>query len=74
MNRHPWIVWLGGGILGYVAGEMVLKDRLVRLWVGEELMRPLHYLLPTLLGVIITILGWWFAQQHRGRRNIPERT
>src|ERR1043166_9902171 len=27
MNRHAWIVWLGGGILGKVAGQMILEDR-----------------------------------------------
>src|SRR5262249_56920719 len=30
MNRHAWIVWLGGGILGKIAGEMILEDRAVR--------------------------------------------
>ena len=35
MNRYPWIVWLGGGILGYVAGEMILKDDLMRGWLGD---------------------------------------
>ena len=27
MNRFTWIIWAGGGILGYVAGEMILKDK-----------------------------------------------
>src|SRR6058998_1940664 len=26
MNRFVWIIWVGGGILGYVAGEMILDD------------------------------------------------
>ena len=26
MNRFRWIIWLGGGVLGFVAGEMILKD------------------------------------------------
>src|SRR2546428_308886 len=26
MNRFVWIIWVGGGILGYVAGEMILGD------------------------------------------------
>jgi len=25
MNRYVWIVWLGGGLLGYVAGEMIME-------------------------------------------------
>ncbi len=27
MERFRWIVWLGGGVLGYVAGEMIFKTR-----------------------------------------------
>src|SRR5438445_4067350 len=32
MNRYAWIVWLGGGILGKVAGQMIVEDRFVRAW------------------------------------------
>jgi YjbE family integral membrane protein len=67
MNRYPWIVWLGGGILGYVAGEMILKDDLIRAWLGE-LIHLLHRLLPAVLGALLTGLGWWFA---RGPRPAP---
>jgi YjbE family integral membrane protein len=72
MNRYPWIVWLGGGILGYVAGEMMLKDRVVQQWIGDEVTHALHYPLPLVLGIGITALGWWFAQAMRRRRKIPE--
>ena len=30
MTRHAWIIWVGGGILGYVAGEMITDDPVVR--------------------------------------------
>jgi len=64
MGRYPWIVWLGGGILGYVAGEMILKDDLVRGWLGEAA-HLLHYPLPVALGIILSGLGWWFARAAR---------
>lgn len=64
MNRYPWIVWLGGGILGYVAGEMILKDDVIRGWLGE-VAHLLHYPLPVALGIILTGLGWWFARAAR---------
>jgi YjbE family integral membrane protein len=72
MGRYPWIVWLGGGILGYVAGEMILKDRVVHQWLGEGVIDVLHYPLPLVLGVGITALGWWFAQPSRQRRKVAE--
>jgi YjbE family integral membrane protein len=71
MNRYPWIVWLGGGILGYVSGEMVLKDPIIHGWLGGAA-DALHYPLPIVLGVGITALGWWFAMGQSRRRKIPE--
>lgn len=70
MNHYPWIVWVGGGILGYVSGEMVLKDHVVHGWLGDA---PawLHYPLPIGLGVVITVLGWWFARRRKSK-DIPE--
>jgi predicted tellurium resistance membrane protein TerC len=65
MNRFGWIIWLGGGVLGYVAGEMILKDRIVHHWIGAAAAGLLHYALPIGLGVVVTVLGWWFAQGHR---------
>jgi YjbE family integral membrane protein len=71
MNRFAWIVWLGGGILGYVAGEMILKDRLVHGWLGSGLAGMLHYALPLILSGVITALGWWLARGQR-RPHVPE--
>jgi YjbE family integral membrane protein len=68
MNRFMWIIWLGGGILGYVAGEMILKepklDRLI------DHTTPGIGWLPLLPAVVIVALGWWFAQN--GRKRVPE--
>ncbi|OLC13065.1 MAG: hypothetical protein AUH29_14375 [Candidatus Rokubacteria bacterium 13_1_40CM_69_27] len=82
MNRHAWIVWLGGGILGKVAGEMVLEDHFVRNWLGP-ITAPIDYTLPIgltvnlhpfplALGVILTVLGWWAAHREKRRRKVPE--
>ena len=69
MNRYLWIVWLGGGFLGYVAAEMILGDPLVHDRVGE-LADTLHYAFPVGVGVVVTALGWWSS---RGKRpKVPE--
>ena len=57
MNRFRWIIWLGGGVLGYVAGEMILKDPWVIQHLGH-LVAALHRLGPLAMGIVITILGW----------------
>src|SRR5947199_10180196 len=35
MDRFPWIVWLGEGVLGWVAGELVIVDTLLRCLIGS---------------------------------------
>jgi YjbE family integral membrane protein len=61
MERYPWIIWIGGGILGYVAGEMMLKDFWIAAWLGD-LTRVLHYPLPIVLALALTALGWRGSQ------------
>src|SRR5262245_17767475 len=69
MNRFVWIIWLGGGILGYVAGEMILKERHLERLIDPA--NPAHDLLPILPAVVIVALGWWFSIQN-GRKKVPE--
>jgi YjbE family integral membrane protein len=69
MNRYIWIVWLGGGLLGYVAGEMMLEDPLVVGRLGD-VAALLHRPLPIAIGVAVTAVGWWMAPSRRAR--LPE--
>lgn len=71
MNRFRWIIWIGGGILGYVAGEMILKDHLVHEWLGTWA-DTLHRPVALALAAIITALGWWYAQGGRRVKKMPE--
>jgi YjbE family integral membrane protein len=66
MNRHVWIIWLGGGILGYVAAEMMLEDPAVSARLGP-LAHALDHAVPLALGAIVTALGWWLARRHASR-------
>ena len=68
MNRFTWIIWLGGGVLGYFAGEMILRDQIVERWIGP---RP-GWLeaVPIVLALTIAALGWRFAQN--GRKHVAE--
>jgi YjbE family integral membrane protein len=68
MNRFVWVIWIGGGILGYVAGEMILKDQGLTRWIDHS--TPGLGLLPLVPGVIIVALGWWLNSQV-GRKKVP---
>ena len=67
MNRFIWIIWIGGGILGYVAGEMIMKDKGFG-WIDHS--SSVVQWLPMVPAVIIFILGWWFNSQN-GRKKVP---
>lgn len=60
MDRFRWIVWLGGGVLGWVAGELAVTDTLVRASIGswDEILR---WALPSLLAVTAIMIGWLTA-------------
>lgn len=62
MNRFPLIIWLGGGVLGWVAVKMMLDDPMVIEWLGHALAHTLHHIAPFVLGAVIAGLGWWFAR------------
>jgi len=66
MNRHAWIIWLGGGVLGYVAAEMMLEDPAVAARLGP-LTLALDHVAPLVLGAIVTALGWLLARHHTSR-------
>jgi YjbE family integral membrane protein len=62
MNHFPLIIWLGGGVLGWVAVKMMLDDPIVIDWLGHALAQTLHRIAPYALGVAIAAVGWWVAR------------
>jgi len=71
MNRYTWIVWLGGGLLGYVAGEMVIEDPILTRWLGSTA-PVLQLAVPIALGVVVTAIGWWLGRGHH-HVHVPEK-
>ena len=60
MSRHRWIIWIGGGVLGWVAGEMIVTDTLER-WLDAG---DWSAALPALPALSVAALGWR-AQRRR---------
>jgi YjbE family integral membrane protein len=61
MKRLPMLVWLGAGLLGHVAGEMIFNDGKVRGALGETNAEMLEHRIPFLMGAMIAGLGWWLS-------------
>jgi len=64
MNKYPWLVLLGGGILGWVAGEMLVKDRILHGWVAPYA-GFLKWFLPAFLALAVVAIGLWWARRMR---------
>lgn len=56
MERFPIIVILGSALLGYTAGEMLLKDKAVGHLITEHFHAG-HYIIPIALAVIVVVIG-----------------
>ena len=72
MVRFWWIVDVGAGILGWVAGEMILGDRVVQGWIGGH---PSPVVLRTVqvgLAVLVIVMGRAWARR-RGRAVVAVR-
>jgi YjbE family integral membrane protein len=70
MNHYPWIIWIGGGVLGFVAAEMIFKDPVVHNALGQTgamLERPIALL----LAAGIVVMAWWYSRTHV-QHDMPE--
>jgi YjbE family integral membrane protein len=64
MTRYSWIVWVGGGILGEVAGDMMVHDQVVHGWLGP-VADAINYPVRIVLLVGLSAFGWWFARSRK---------
>jgi YjbE family integral membrane protein len=64
MNRFPIIITLGGGILGWVAGEMLVTDPVLGNWVENR--HWLHTVVPVLAVVLVIGGGKFLAMSNSG--------
>jgi YjbE family integral membrane protein len=70
MERHPIIVTLGAGLLGYVAGGMLVSDAAVKEQVAAALPAA-HYIVGGACALFVVAVGNWLAWRkaaHEERR------
>ena len=62
MNRWPLIIWLGGGVLGFVAVDLILRDGWVVAALGDWF-AAVHHTAPYVGGVAVAALGWCWSKR-----------
>jgi YjbE family integral membrane protein len=65
MERFPFIVIMGAGLLGYVAGGMLVSDPAVEEWFGGHLGNA-HYVVGAFGAGLVMALGTWLARRRDG--------
>jgi YjbE family integral membrane protein len=70
LERAPILVWAGAGLLGWVAGEMIVSDPKFLEWLGEAEMAQLD--LPAAILGATLVLGVGFALRRRSTAGISE--
>lgn len=61
IDRFPFIIYAGGALLGYVAGEMLVSEALFAPIV--EAHHLLHWLTPVFCAALVLVAGWWIASR-----------
>ncbi len=64
IERFPILVIAGGGLLGFIAGEIAVADTAVKPWIDASFPQ-LHYLAP--IAGIVLVVGVGVALSRRGR-------
>jgi YjbE family integral membrane protein len=64
IERFPWFVVAGGGLLGYIAGEIATHDTAVKAWVDAQ-MPQLHWIAPLAGVAIVVAAGMWLVRRAR---------
>jgi YjbE family integral membrane protein len=67
MARLWWIVDVGAGILGWVAGEMILGDRVVQGWLGGHPSPVVTRAVQGMLAILVIVVGRAWARRHARR-------
>jgi YjbE family integral membrane protein len=71
MDRFPIIITLGAALLGYIAGEMVVSDRVTEAWV-EQNATWLHYGAPIIGALLVVILGKLLARRFQPQSSLED--
>ena len=66
IERFPILIVAGGGLLGYVAGELIVEDSAIVGWVATHALW-LHWAAPVVGVVLVIGLAKWLQRRHAAR-------
>jgi YjbE family integral membrane protein len=58
MERYPILVWAGAALLGWVAGEIIVKDAAIVSYLGEDVVHRIHLWAAAAGAILVVAVGW----------------
>ncbi len=72
MEKFPILVWAGAALLGWVAGEIIVKDAAVVSYLGEGLVDKIHLWAAAAGAIFVVAVGWSIRRvKHKGAFEQP---
>jgi YjbE family integral membrane protein len=60
MDKYPWIIYIGSGVLAFTAAKMIVDEKLIKAYFEEP---SIKYGFIILLIAAVLLLGRWFKQR-----------
>lgn len=72
LERYPILVWAGAALLGWVAGEIIVKDAAIVAYLGAEFVERIHLWSAGVGAFFVVALGWLIRKaKHKGAMEHP---
>jgi len=65
LERYRVLVWGGGALLGWIAGDVMAADSALDLWLSEPALHELHIWGGPVGGIIVIVAGYILVGKHR---------
>jgi YjbE family integral membrane protein len=67
IERFPTLVLAGGGLLGYIAGELAVEDPSIAPWIDVHASNA-TIIVPILCVALVVVAGLWITRRHARRK------
>ncbi len=64
LQRYPILVWAGAALLGWVAGEIMIKDAIVESWLSAAVVQRWHLWAAGVGALFVVAAGWLIRRIH----------
>jgi len=64
LTAFPILVWAGAALLGWIAGEVIVKDAAVASYFGEDFVEKAHLFGAGAGAVLVVVVGWVIRRMH----------